>query len=111
MHNTQINAIIEQVERVEQPKLTAQFKKELHDTKKRMAPIAKKYYSAFQQLPAELRKFLSPYDKVSEEKILDYLVKVDKKYFDTKELRSKIIIASIDSGDIEDLKKKLNISF
>lgn len=111
LSNPQINAIINEVAKTEQVKLDADYKKSKEALVKEKTPVAKKYFALYNALPADLRKHLSPYDRVTEKGILDSLVKIDKKQYNRSELESKIILASIDANDLEELKKKLKLNF
>lgn len=111
LSNPQIRAIIDEVAKKEQVKLDADYKKAKDAMTKEKTPVAKKYFATYNALPADLRKHLSPYDRVTEATILHSLVTIEKKSFNRSELESKIILASIDSADLEELKMKLKLSF
>ena len=107
----QVEAIVCSVAEKENIKIRSEAKKSETILRKEKLPLAKKYFAMYQALPTDLRKHLSPYDRVSEKSILDSLVSVDIKSFDKDSLRRKLILASIDSKDMDELKKKLNLTF
>ena len=109
--NQQIEAVISNVREIEETKFEKEYKEKKDKETKAKAPLAKKYYQMYKSLPVELQKHFSPYDRISESSILNSLVKVEKKTFQTKELRNKIILASIDAASLEELKMKLKLSF
>lgn len=111
LSNPQIQAIINEVAKKEQVKLDDDYKKSKDALTKEKIPIAKKYFTMYNALPNDLRKHISPYDRVTEKSILNSLVGIEKKSFNRSELENKIILASIDSNDLEELKKKLKIIF
>lgn len=110
LSNNQIRAIIDQIASKEQIKLDADYKKEKDAILKIKKPLAKKYFALYSKLPLELKKLLKNYDGISESSILDSITNVKIKRFDRNDMYNKIIIASIDSKDLDELKKKLKIS-
>jgi uncharacterized pyridoxal phosphate-containing UPF0001 family protein len=109
----QINAIIDEI-RSQEKKEVAQG---LSKIRKQYSPNAKilatKYHKSLQHIPADVRELLNiEFYSIGaiQERLLKRIVpKARVVSFD--DLRRKIILASIDSSTVEELKRKLNIKF
>lgn len=112
LSNQQIEAIVNSVKAETNKKIA----KEEADIKARkdVQQEAKKYFNLLQTIPAEVRKVA--YIDKNLNYLIEGVVSMKKLYPKTKkvsadELKHKIILASIDSETIEELKNKLDITF
>jgi hypothetical protein len=108
--NQQINAIVSEA-RDNFNKKQAELKKNLFKDKS-LIKKSKDLYKAYKELPQEIKDLM--YNKPSSDHyFLSNLVnkKFKSDIFDGHALSNKIVILSIDSKDLDDLKKKLNINF
>lgn len=109
--NQQIDALLNNVEK--QKKLEYQKEYDLKvkenniKNKKEITSLLKTY----EKIPKILKDLMYYNKNLSEKTITDSLNKIEKKSFDKSDLKNQIIIASIDSKDMEELQKKLSIKF
>lgn len=109
--NQQIDAIVSETMRKENLRVNNEKDKLKEDT--RIVAEARKYLSLIEKIPLDIRKSIYGFYDINLDKIVNAIIAAKKLTIPYKlnhsELRNKIIIASIDSKDIEELKSKLKI--
>lgn len=109
--NQQINAIVSEAIRKENLRVSNENNKLREDT--RIVAEARKYLSLIEKIPLDIRKSIYGSYGINLDNIVNAIIAAKKLTIpyelNYSEIRNKIIIASIDSKDIEELKSKLKI--
>lgn len=103
----QVEALVSQII-ADNKREIAKERKEIQKKEKQKG-IAKKYARLIAQIPQEVRRvtYLKDYtEDYFVEKLSDY-TKVKTKALDRNEVRNKILLASIDAQDLEQIKQNL----
>lgn len=110
--NQQIDAIIENV--CSKNKAQREAEKEAIRNNKEVITEAKKYYALIQKIPKNIRQYA--YIDKDLHTLIHGVIRAKKlkpttKEIDRNQLRTNIILKSIDCSTLDDLKKKLNLKF
>jgi hypothetical protein len=112
LSNQQIEAILDKIEEKQSAKSEAEYKRRTEEEMKKKQALANEYYLIYKKLPLRLKSMIRGYSAVTRTFILNQLVDVQRPSdgISRRELKNKIILASIDVKTMDELKKKLNIS-
>ena len=112
LSNEQINAILDVYEKRYKKEMNTKVEKQIAENKKQIMEQAKKYYKVLCQIPPQVRRVIRMDRTLAEiaYSLQSELPSVNGK-FDRNEMRGKIILATIETETIDELKKKLKIEF
>jgi hypothetical protein len=109
--NQEIDALVGAIQASEKAKIE-KFNEELFkNPSKQNVERARKHYKSFISVPAEIRAHIRHRDTVTEKDFLNAVLYPKKKTYAnrTTELRNNVILVAMQSKDIIQLKKNLNI--
>lgn len=107
--NQQIDAVVETIYSKEYKAKQILIDKKDTEARKTALPKAKELYKIYEKIPKTVRDCLRYNSTVTIKKIIDALVKESKiKNVSRDEIRNKVLIASIDSSTLDELKTKLD---
>lgn len=118
LSKAQVEAIVNTIATKQNEEFKQQFKLQIEAYKKQITPVAKKYLDELNSLSKPLKEVIArKWNWEKGIKIEDVIyelqrkAKMEQKFCDRQELENKIMLASINSKDLEELKKVLNITF
>lgn len=115
LSNDQINALVTQAQIVNNEKIKKDNDKLRAANKLSVEREAKKYVELLNKIPKDLRNSIGLYDgNIVLSNIIEKVYKIkniksNMQVLDHQKLKNEIIIASIDSSDLNELKSKLTI--
>lgn len=111
LSNQQIDALLAVMQQKHDAKHKEANKKKLAEARKKVEPRAAELMKIYEKMPTELKEFYGSYSKPNKEQLIHRLMKsVQYPSFDRSEMRNRILIASIDSATMDELKRKMNIN-
>jgi flagellar motor switch protein FliM len=110
LSNQQIDALLAVMEENHKAKNRKANEKSREDAKKKVQERVRRYMDVYKSVPAELRAVMYSDRNLTSQKLTERLAKHTKsESFDESKMRNKILIASIDSATMDELKKKIKI--